>query len=343
MSFATKFLNRTAGRRRPAGRPNTALKVRPFAEPLETRNLLSKTVLGSEHVHFEMNFANGNWQKFDLLDDTHGVQYKPNQVILYIGPQDLTTQGAGLDFVGAGAGNSFWQTPLNTNAQHPYTSVAVEAETIPSNTFGSYQPDDPRIGRVGEWISLSMVNVQGPGYVSMWQDAQVPLNQWWMSSYDGGQTFASAIFTEPGGHIHVHWGFTAAGTYKVQFQASAVYGGNQVTSNPVTLTFAVDAGPAPSGTTPQPHAADGPAAIGTALLGVNQATRALSAAPATRQASTPGAALPSSLSVGPIDALFASTAAGHTLDPVALAAVHGRGQADGGWVDLLANEGVCIV
>jgi surface-anchored protein len=343
MSFATNFLNRTARRRRPTGRSNTPMKVRPFAEPLETRNLLSKTVLGSEHVHFEMNFASGNWQKFDLLDDTHGVPYKPNQVILYIGPQDLTTQGGGLDFVGAGAGNSFWETPLNTNAQRPYTSVAVESETIPSNTFDLYQPNDPRISRVGEWITLSMVNVQGPGYVSMWQDAQIPLNQWWMSSYDGGQTFASAIFVEPGGHIHVHWGFTAAGTYKVQFQASAFYGGNQVTSNPVTLTFAVDAGPAPSGTIPQPNVADGPAAIGTALAGVNQATRAVSGAPAAQPASTTDAAFLGSLPPGVIDALFGSSTAGHTLDPVSLAVVHGRAQTAGGWADLLSNEGVFIV
>ncbi|SRR5579871_2735773 len=343
MKFATKFLNRTARRRHPAGRPTRALQVRPSAERLETRNLLSKTVLGSEHVHFEMNFANGNWQKFDLLDDTHGVQYKTNQVILYIGPEDITTQGPGLDFVGAGSGNSFWETPLNTNAQHPDTSVAVESESIPSNTFDLYQPDDPRIGRVGEWITLSMVNVQGPGYVSMWQDAQVPLNQWWMSSYDGGQTFASAIFIEPGGHIHVHWGFTAAGTYKVQFQASAFFGGNEVISKPVTLTFAVDAGPSASGAAPRLEAAATSEAIGTALQGVSPAARAMAVGPAAQPAGTSNSAFLGSLLAGQVDALFAATAGDPTHDPAPRAAAHGYGQEDVGWADLLTNEEVFTV
>lgn len=340
MRFTTRFFSLVAGGPR-SGRPKTPVRVRPRAEPLETRNLLSKTVLGSEHVHFEMNFAGGKWQKFDLLDDTHGVDYKPNQVILYIGPQDLTPQGPGMDFVGAGAGNLFWQTPLNTNAQRPYTSVAVAAETIPSNTFDFYQPDDPRVSRVGEWITLSMVNVQGPGYVSMWQDAQIPLNQWWMSSYDGGQTLASAIFTEPGGHVHVHWGFTAAGTYKVQFQASAFYGGAEVVSKPVTLTFAVDAGPSASGTTALLGTTDGPESIGTALEGANPGSRTMAAGSAVRVVGTSDAALLAHSPANPVDALFATTAGDRIVSPIPPAAAHGR--ADAGWVDLLPDAGLLVL
>jgi surface-anchored protein len=223
-----------------------------------------------EHVHFEMNFADGVWQKFDLLDDTHGVYYKPHHAILFIGPQDLTTQQPGYEFVGAGEGNSFYETPLDTNASTPYTSMAVEAENIPSNTFDFYQPDDARVRRAGEWMKLDMLRVNGPGYVSMWQDAQIARGQWWMSSFDGGQTFESAIYIEPGGHIHVHWGFTQAGVYEVQFQVSAMYGGTPLYSHPVVLTFDVDTGTDHSGGNPLPDAA-GSSVLGTSLSGLSLA------------------------------------------------------------------------
>jgi surface-anchored protein len=199
-------------------------------------------ILDSEHVHFEMNFDNGAWQKFDLRDDTHDVVYKPHQVLLYVGPEDLTTQQPGFDFVGAGQGNSFYETPLDTDESTPYTSVAVVSENIDPNTFDFYKPNDPRVDRSGEWMKLEMLKVDGPGYVSMWQDAQIPLGQWWMSSFDGGRTLDPAIYVEPGNHIHVHWGFTQPGIYHVKFQVSAFYGGVGLPlySHPVDLTWGVE-------------------------------------------------------------------------------------------------------
>src|SRR5262249_3983039 len=121
-----------------------------------------------------------------------------------------------------------------------YTSLAIDAEEIPLNTFYNYKPNDPRVTAVGEWIKTTMKKVDGPGYVSAWQNSQ-PAGQWWMSSYDS-ITFDPALYQESGGHVHLNFGFTAPGIYKVTFEVSAHLSANglPVYSDEVTLTFGVE-------------------------------------------------------------------------------------------------------
>ena len=223
-------------RRRPAARPN---RTRLTAELLETRNLLT-TIFTTEHIHLEANFADGAWGPFQVNDTTHGVNYDPSDVLLYIDPAATQqTQPAGWTFIGAGDGNPYYK--MDSSESSNLTSLAISLEHIPSNTFFVYQPNDPRITRPGEWVKFAMIDVQGPGFVSSWQNTQPVPDQWWMSSYDGGRTLESVEYLEPGGHVHYNWGFTQIGIYQVTFQASAFVGdtGLPVRSDYVTLTFGV--------------------------------------------------------------------------------------------------------
>jgi surface-anchored protein len=231
-------------------------------------------------------------------------------------------------------------------------SLAVVSESIPSNTFDFYRPNDPRISRRGEWIKLEMLAVQGPGYVSSWQDAQIPLNQWWMSSYDGGRTLDSVVYAEPGDHIHVHWGFTQPGIYRVTFDTSAFVGGTglPVRSDPVTLTFGVDdvglrANPLP----PLVGEGTGP---GTASPGVDRALLAGPAELASALASTPsGSGTAPAVAIkaptpetAQVDGVFAATT---PRDPryvaVPVVGQHTPRQLDAGLGDVLQNEASLLV
>jgi surface-anchored protein len=111
-----------------------------------------------------------------------------------------------------------------------------------------YRPNDARISRAGEWMKFALRDLQGPGDISAWQDDQQPPSSWWISSFDGGRTLDPVVYIEPGGHMHLNWGFTAAGIYQATFEASAFINGHGLPtrSDDVTFTFGVeDTGPTP--------------------------------------------------------------------------------------------------
>jgi surface-anchored protein len=207
-------------------------------EVLETRNLMA-TVLKTGHVHLQMNFSNGKWQPFEVENTSNGNTYAPEDVIIFVDPAQKTTQPAGWNFIGAGDGNPYWD--MDSSSSSPFVSLSINTDQIPSGTFGVYQPLDPRVTFAGEWIKLEMRKVEGPGFVSNWQNGQPP-SAWWMSSHDGGRTLPAVFYIEPGGHTHLHWGFTKVGVYKVTFEASAFVGGSglPVYSDDVTLRFGVE-------------------------------------------------------------------------------------------------------
>jgi surface-anchored protein len=227
----------------PAGRRKPPARTRLRAERLEERNLLTVNFT-YEHVHLEMNYGNGAWQPFDLSDETHDLQYDPSEARFEVGPNAVESQPAGWTFIGAGDGKPYFH--LDSEESDDLVSIAISTENILPHTFDSYQPKDPRITRPGEWIKLSMLNVTGPsgtqapGFVSNWEDAQPP-QFWWMSSYDGGRTLDPVFYIEPGGHVHLNWGFSGPGDYLLTLQASAFVGGSglPVKSQQVTLVFQV--------------------------------------------------------------------------------------------------------
>ncbi len=224
--------------------------VRPRVEHLETRNLMT-TVIKSAHLHLHLNFANGLWGPFQVEDTTHNVTYNPKDVLIFVDPAQKSTQPFGWNFIGAGDGNPFWH--MDSSSSSPFVSLSVATEHIAGGTFDVYQPNDPRVTFAGEWITLALVKVEGPGEVSSWQNGQPP-NAWWMSSFDDGATLPSVFYTEPGGHTHLNWGFTKTGVYKITLAASAYFGGEPepVYSDEVTLKFGVETVRRPPNPIPTP-------------------------------------------------------------------------------------------
>ncbi len=218
-------------------------------ELLESRLVLDRTVLDMVHSHIEVNYANGAWT-MDVLDETDNVVYAPSDVLLYVNASARQTQPAGWNFIGAGDGNLDWQLPEEEDPT--LLTVALSTEDTAPGTFNIYRPNDPRITRAGEWMKFTLRDLQGPGDISAWQDDQGPPSSWWISSYDGGRTLDPVVYIEPGGHMHLNWGFTAAGIYQATFEASGFLNGHGLPSrsDDVTFTFGVE----DTGTTPPPGA-----------------------------------------------------------------------------------------
>src|SRR5579871_368945 len=224
-------------------------RTRLAVELLESRLVLDRTVLDMVHAHIEVNYANGAWT-MDVLDETDNVVYAPSDVLLYVNANARHTQPAGWTFIGAGDGNMDWQLPEEEDPT--LLTVALSTENTAPGTFDIYRPNDPRITRPGEWIKFALRDLQGPGDISAWQDDQGPPSNWWISSYDGGRTLDPVVYIEPGGHMHLNWGFTAAGIYQATFEASAFLNGHGLPSrsDDVTFTFGIE----DTGTTPPPGA-----------------------------------------------------------------------------------------
>jgi surface-anchored protein len=194
------------------------------------------------HVHLEAVY-DGGVLSVQVNDTTNNVIYQPSDVVLYVSAHAEQTQPAGYDFIGAGAGNTYWLLPQATDLNQ--VTVAFSAEPILPGTFDRWQPHDSRVTRSGEWVKFSMRDKQGPGDVAIWQTAQAP-SAWWASTVDGGRTFDPAVYVESGGHTHYNWGFSAAGTYDVTFDASAFLPGGHglpVHSSDFTIRFAVESTP----------------------------------------------------------------------------------------------------
>jgi surface-anchored protein len=222
-----------------------AARTRLAVELLENRLVLDRTVLDLVHAHIEVNYANGAWS-MDVLDETNNVVYAPSDVLLYVNANARHTQPAGWKFIGAGDGNMDWQLPEEEDPT--LLSIALSTEDTAPGTFDVYRPNDPRISRAGEWMKFTLRDLQGPGDISAWQDDQQPPSSWWISSFDGGRTLDPVVYIEPGGHMHLNWGFTAAGIYQATFEASAFINGHGLPSrsDAVTFTFGVeDPGPTP--------------------------------------------------------------------------------------------------
>jgi surface-anchored protein len=259
MLIPVKRLVKRLVQQEPSPRRAHPARTRLAVELLENRLVLDRTVLDMVHAHIEVNYANGTW-KMDVLDETNDIVYAPSDVILYVNAKARQVQPTGWKFIGAGDGNMDWQLPEEEDPT--LLTIALSTENTAPGTFDTYRPNDPRISRAGEWMKFALRDLQGPGDISAWQDDQPPPSSWWISSFDGGRTLDPAVYIEPGGHLHLNWGFTATGVYQVTFEASAFINGHGLPtrSDDVTFTFGVE----DTGQSPPPGGAAAP--IGPLVL-----------------------------------------------------------------------------
>jgi surface-anchored protein len=176
-----------------------------------------------------------------IHDDDNFISYPPDQTASYVAPALKDTQPAdpSYDFIGAGAGNPVWILPQFQNPTALW--LGTSSELTPSNAFDSYFESDPRIGFTAPWMKIRVVDVRGPGQVSMWQTDTFGAVTVWFATSDGIGT-SDVFFSLPGSHVHYNFGFTMPGTYEVDLRASAYlqYPNDPTFSAVTTYTFCVD-------------------------------------------------------------------------------------------------------
>lgn len=205
-------------------------------------------VLDHQHVDIGLAYEDAAWD-LHVHNETDGIEYSPDEALLYGGTNTRTNRSASsaFDFIGVGAGQQFWRLP---QSQAPgVIFLGIGAEEIEDGTFADWTPTDPRVGgETGPYIQLDLVAVRGPGDFSVWSSTDDgPLV--WMSTYDGGITAADSLFAFSGSHSHFNFGFTKAGLYEVDLRATAYLGpglSNPVTSDVATYHFGIEAVPEPA-------------------------------------------------------------------------------------------------
>lgn len=209
-------------------------------------------VLDHQHVDIGLAFEDGAWDLHvhnETDNPPDGIEYSPDEALLYGGKNTRTNRSASsaFDFIGVGPGQQYWRLP---QSQAPgVIFLGVGAEEIADGTFADWTPTDPRVGgQSGPYIELDLVAVRGPGDFSVWSSTDDgPLV--WMSTHDGGITSDDSLFALSGSHSHFNYGFTKAGLYEVDLRATAYLGpgqANPVTSDVVTYHFGIEAVPEPA-------------------------------------------------------------------------------------------------
>ncbi len=200
-------------------------------------------VLSQGHYDvFEVHYDNGQLE-IKIHDHSSGKDFSPSGAVLFAKPESKQSRptSTAFDFIGVAAGQPVWILPQTQNPNLLYAGIA--SETIQAGTFAVWDTKDARLtSSVGEYIRIELVEVDGPGAFSLWSNDSFGTPTAWFASADGIDA-KDVVYTEVGSHDHYNWGFTAAGTYKIQVRAttfSAADPSQAITSEIVEYRFDVD-------------------------------------------------------------------------------------------------------
>ncbi|MBC2593034.1 TIGR03769 domain-containing protein [Ruficoccus amylovorans] len=220
-----------------------------------TQGLSAQVILDQGHVDLDFNYSGGSWQ-VGVHHDSVGY-LNPSDVVFHArdeawnaGARINRPSGSQWDFIGTEAGEPIWILPQTQEPSIVWPGFASE-ETAPG-TFAAYSSLDPRVTDTpSRWITIQLKSVEyigeGTGNFSLWSTGALGATTVWMSTVDGITTNDSFLFLE-GGHVHLNWGFTDIGLYKITLEASGYLNDGSMTptsSGDWTYNFGVGVVPEP--------------------------------------------------------------------------------------------------
>ncbi len=184
--------------------------------------LLMNTVFGANLTsgHADLGLGEGtelelhlHYHEGAVIDGVTGVEgeLEPGDVTIVVPNSTLFSRpaGAAWDLIGNSAGDDTWLLPESeTDADtlgSPFLGIGAEEVTL-----GTW---------VGNELTLTLINVSGPGHFSLY-NVTLGTPTFEMSSFDG---YGDSIVMDLDVHDHEHfnYGFSAAGVYDVTFEVSA--------------------------------------------------------------------------------------------------------------------------
>ena len=203
--------------------------------------------------HFDAPAAGFGGGNFFLIIHDHGneIDHDPATSLLVAGPNTIINRPAGAqwDFLGVSAGSQIWVLPSTQLPNMLYLGASAE-EVLPG-TVTPWNPGDPRLPNGNfSWVRFNVVDVRGPGRFSAYTTDSFGNPVVWVARDSGGNAvtggLASSLFILEGGPLHFNWAFSAEGDYEVDWQVTALVGGNTVTSDVETFFYRAAAVPEPS-------------------------------------------------------------------------------------------------
>lgn len=214
----------------------------------------AQVLLSSGHVDFvDIEILGPTFPQLaiNIHDHDNGITYAtsgaPGQTDwarLVVVPAAIFPRPASTAFdpIGVPPSTDFWWLKNPQNPATLFGGFSAE-EVVPVTQIGSYFESDPRVNATARWIKISLVAKQGPGDFSVWTESGGSPT-FWMTTSDG-ITSTDAAFILAGGHIDYNFGFTAAGSYELDFVATAFNAMLQpIGSEVTTLQFSVVPEPA---------------------------------------------------------------------------------------------------
>ncbi|MDR0627378.1 MAG: choice-of-anchor M domain-containing protein [Bifidobacteriaceae bacterium] len=196
----------------------------------------TRTVIAGVHTDAISTFWEGGQLVLASKADTPELhtRYEAGSVWFHISNGlRVAALPAGYEFV-AGEGSTVWLAPQTYTAGETWPGFSTES--VPLGTLD------------GDATALTLVDVDGPGDVELWQTGSFgSVTRLWSSDES-----AYKSFTRGNVHMHANWAFTAAGIYNLTVKAEAAVGGNPV-SDTAVYTFVVGDLPTPAATTTTMH------------------------------------------------------------------------------------------
>lgn len=183
------------------------------------------TLIDLVHADVGMPYVDGGWE-FHVHVEEGGLEYEPDEALLYANEHArvvLNEVPPGYEFIGLTPGEPFWVLPQNPDPQILYLGIASEEmDEHDIERICIWNPGDPRGGanQPGRWLRLQLVEVHGPGEMSLWEHGEPPTVYW--STFESGLTDRDVFYGLAGGHNDMNWALTKRGLYEVTFRAATL-------------------------------------------------------------------------------------------------------------------------
>ncbi|MGC4044753.1 MAG: choice-of-anchor M domain-containing protein [Armatimonas sp.] len=214
----------------------------------------AQTTLSQGHADIGIDYTLAEGWNLHVHDEENDLEFAPDEAIFAVKPEAITTRPAGsaFDFIGVGAGESYYRLPQAQNPDLLFLGFGAE-ELDPDGLFEEWDPDGGGPLATGKWLRVDLISTQhtlfdgnaGTGQFSVWAsgDTGPEVNFATMDGIDA----SDQLFLLAGGHEHRNFGFTQSGTYDVTFSVSGQLASTHAldTSPTATYRFLVAAAPEP--------------------------------------------------------------------------------------------------
>jgi hypothetical protein len=214
----------------------------------------------TQHVDLNLNYFSPDDIRVSVRSDDTLTNYLNTQnAMLLVTPAARRTytgnETGDFSFIGAPLGGTYWRLPQGQNVSILYLGMAAYGVSSASiDTYDAATESSNRVTGQAAWARLMLHRVAGPGQISTWQSITGGVRPFVASS--NGISSDDTVWLIAGNHLHQNVGFSAAGTYDVQFKGvvrtpngNAATAGTEIRGRSCTIHFGVEADPAPiSGT-----------------------------------------------------------------------------------------------